>query len=77
MNTLALILAAISGQNVIHAILWLVVVGVIFWLLNWLISYVALPDPFGKVARIVLAIAAAILIINALLSMVGTPFIAF
>lgn len=67
--------AAISGAGVINLLIWLIVIGLIFWLLNWLIGYVGLPDPFAKVARIILAVAAVILIINALLSLAGTPII--
>lgn len=74
MNTL---LAVISGQGVIHILLWLIVVGLIFWLLTWLIAYVGLPEPFAKVVRIILGVAAVILIINALLALVGSPLIAF
>lgn len=53
MNTL---LAVISGQGVIHILLWLIVVGLIFLLLDWLIRYVGLPEPFAKVARIILGV---------------------
>lgn len=74
MNTL---LAVISGAGIVHIIIWLIVAGLIFWLLSWLIAYVGLPEPFAKVAKVILAVAAVILIINALMSMAGTPFIAW
>lgn len=54
--------AVISGTSVIQVVLWL-------------IRYVGLPEPFAKIARVVLGVAAVILIINALLSLVGSPFI--
>lgn len=69
------ILAQISGNAVISAVLWIVIIGVIFWLLNYLIDYVALQPPFAKVAKIILMIAAIVLLINALLTLVGKPFI--
>lgn len=74
---LALFLAVVSGPAVIHTLIWLIVVGLIFWLLLWLISYAGLPEPFAKVARVILAVAAVILIINVLLGLAGSPLIAW
>ena len=61
----------ISISAVIMVVLYLVVVGVIFWLLNWLIDYCGVPDPFNKVARIILAVLAVFICIALLLSLVG------
>lgn len=74
---MSILFAVISGTSVIQVVLWLIVVGLIFWLLDWLIRYVGLPEPFAKIARVVLGVAAVILIINALLSLVGSPFISW
>jgi hypothetical protein len=68
-------LALISGHAVIQAIIYLICFGLIFWLLWWLIDYVKLPEPFQKVARVVLAVAAVIVIINVLLTLAGHPLI--
>lgn len=68
-------MAAISGQSLVQAVIWIIVAGVIFWLVNWLIGYCGLPEPFAKIARVILAIAAVVLLINALLTIVGKPFI--
>lgn len=68
-------LAQISGDSVIHSLVYLIVIGVVFGLLWWLIAYVALPEPFAKVARVVLAVAAVIILINVLLGMVGHPIV--
>lgn len=67
----------ISGEGAINAVVWLVVAGVIFWLLWWLVGYCALPEPFNKVARVVLvlAIAAVVVLINVLMSLAGHPMI--
>ena len=77
MNTLAPLLATISGPAVVSAVIWIIVAGLIFWLLTWLIAYVGLPEPFAKVAKVVIAVAAVIILINALLSIAGSPFIAW
>jgi len=74
MNT---IIAAISGQAVINAVIWLIIAAVVFWLISWLISYIGVPEPFNKVIRVILAILAVVICINAILTLVGHPMIAW
>lgn len=69
--------AAISGSTIVNVVIWLLVAGVIFWLLNWLIDYVGVPEPFHKVAKVVIAIVAVLLIVNALLALAGRPLVAW
>lgn len=64
----------ISLESLVWVVLYLIIGGLIFYLLHWLIGYVGLPEPFNKVARIVLAIAAVVVIIMVLLGLVsGRP----
>ena len=70
MNTL---IAVISGEGVIQTLLYLICIGVVFWLLWWLLNYVNPPEPFKKVGNVILAIAAVVIIINILMSMAGHP----
>ena len=70
-----LLLAEIAGRDVISAVIWVIVLGIIFGLLWWLIDYVKIPEPFSKVARVVLAVAGVVLLINVLLGLAGHPFI--
>ncbi len=56
-------------------VVWIIVAGLIFWLLNWLIGYAGIPEPFNKFARVVLAIFAVLVIINALMGMMGRPLV--
>ena len=72
-----MLLAAISGNNLLTAVIWVIVAGVIFWLVNWLIAYVGIPEPFNKVAKVIVAVVAVVLLINALLVVAGRPFINF
>jgi len=69
------LLAQISGEALIHGIIFLIILGLIFWLLWWLVGYTAPPEPFNKIIRVVLAIAAVIILINVLLSWTGHPLI--
>lgn len=61
--------------TLVTAVVYLIVAGLIFWLLHWLIGYVGLPEPFHKIARIVLAVAAVLVVISVLLSLVGFPLV--
>lgn len=61
----------ISLGGLVHAIIVLIVAGLIFWLLWWLIQCIGLPEPFNKVARVVLAVAAVLVAIGVLLSLAG------
>lgn len=72
---MTLMLAQINGEAVISAVIWIICLGVVFWLLNWLIDYVSVPEPFAKIVRIILAVAAVILLINVILSIAGHPLI--
>lgn len=67
-----LMLAALTGNALINGLIWLIVVGLVAWLLWWLISYVGLPEPFNKIARVLVAVVAVILIIRFLLKITGT-----
>jgi hypothetical protein len=61
----------ISIQGAVTTIMYLIVGGVIFGLLWWLIGYCGLPQPFDKVARVILAILAVMVVIGVLLSFMG------
>ena len=74
MNTISLI-AAFSIGGLVPLLIEIIIAGLILWLLFWLIGFVGLPDPFAKVARVILAVVAVIWIINLLLSLSGNSFI--
>ncbi len=61
----------ISLAGAVTIILYLLIAGLVFGLLWWLVSYIAPPEPFAKVARVVLAILAVLVVIGILLSLVG------
>lgn len=69
------IIAAISGSQLLNVVVWVIVAGLVFFLVNWLIDYVALAEPFNKIAKVIVAVVAVIILINALLMLVGKPFI--
>lgn len=59
----------------VNAVVWVLIAGLIFWLLSWLITYLAIPDPFAKIAKAIVAIVAVLFLVNALLTVAGKPFI--
>lgn len=64
----------ISLSAAVTTIVYLIVAGLVFWLLWWLIGYCNPPEPFRKVATVVLAILAVLVVIGILLSLVsGQP----
>jgi len=65
----------ISLEAAVRLIVYLIVAGLVFWLLWWLVSYCAPPEPFRKIANVVLAILAVLVIISILLAAVGAPVI--
>jgi len=71
-----LTLASVSfnSDQIINAVIWLVVAGIIFWLLTWLIDYCGIPQPFNKVAKVLVALVAVVILIKVLLSFTGTHF---
>lgn len=75
MNTL--FLAAVSGEALVSAVVWIICAAVVFGLLNWLVGYIGIPEPFNKVVKVIIAIAAVLVCINALMTMAGRPLIAW
>ena len=70
-------LAMISGQQVVDCMLWVIIAGVIYWLLLWLLGVCGLPEPFNKVAKVLLAVVVVVILINAMLMLVNHPFISW
>lgn len=61
----------ISLSAAVQTIIYLIVAGLIFWLLWWLVNYVSPPEPFRKIANVILAIFAVLVVIAILLSLAG------
>ena len=70
-------LAQVDLRQAIHYVWYIVIAGLIFSLLWWLIGYCEIPAPFAKVARVVLAILAVMVLIGVLLSLAGVPIVRY
>lgn len=68
-------LAAFTVGSLVWVLFWVVVAALFFYFGNWFIAYVQLGAPFDKLARVIVAVIAFLFLINALLMLVGRPFI--
>ena len=57
----------------INLLVWLVAALLVVSFAWWLIDYIPVPEPINKWAKIVVIFVAVIIIINALLSLAGSP----
>jgi hypothetical protein len=65
----------ISGSGLLSILITLVVAGLVCYLLWWLIGYIGLPEPFNKVARVIIAVVAVIFLINLIMGFGGHPLV--
>jgi len=61
----------ITIAGLIHLVIYLIVIGIIVWLLLWLVDAVPLPEPFNRVARVVIIVVGVLIVILALLNLVS------
>lgn len=64
-----------SLSTIVTIIVYIVVAGLVFWLLWWLVNYINPPEPFKKIANVVLAVAAVLVAIGILMSFIGHPLV--
>jgi hypothetical protein len=64
----------ISRSTAVWVVLYLIIGGLVFWLLNFLVDYVHPPEPWYKVAKVILVVLAVLVLIGILVSLVqGVP----
>lgn len=55
----------------INLIVWLLVIGILYWLVIWIIDSIPIPDPPARMIKIVLVVIIAIVVILLLLQLLG------
>ena len=60
-------------SSLLHFVIVIVILGLIFWLVWWFIGKVGLPEPFNKVATVIVALVALVVLIDILLNVMGGP----
>jgi len=68
-------LAVISGDTIIHALIAIVIWGLILWLCWWGLRTIAPPEPFLKIGTVILVLLTVVVLVNILLSLDGRAFI--
>jgi hypothetical protein len=63
----------ISLEGLIRLVVYLIAAGLICYLLWWLIEFVNPPEPFRKVATVLVAVVAVVAAVSALLWFAGVP----
>jgi hypothetical protein len=59
--------------SLVYFIIYLAVVGLIAWLLIYLVDMIPVPQPFNKVAKVVIMVVCVLIVIFLLLGLVGDP----
>jgi hypothetical protein len=72
-SPLALAAINLSLGSLVELVIYLLVVGGVLWLLLWLVAYIGVPEPFSKVAKIIIMIVGVLILINVLLGFAGSP----
>ncbi len=72
-STAALAAVDLSISGLLTLIVYIVIIGAIFWAIWWFLGQMGLPQPFDKVARVIVALVALVIVVNLLLGMAGTP----
>jgi hypothetical protein len=67
----------ISLSGVVQLMVYLIVAGLIFWLLYFLVNYINPPEPFKKIAMVILMVCAVLICIGVLLSFAGVNVVQF
>ncbi len=68
-----LILAMADSHEMMNALGWVVAAGLIAWLLWWGLGQVGVPEPFNKVARVIIALFVVIVLIRVVIRVFGMP----
>jgi glycerol uptake facilitator-like aquaporin len=62
-----------SNSNLGNLLIELIVAGLIFYLVIWFLGWVGLPEPFAKIAKVLIGLVVLIFLINLLCSFTGHP----
>ncbi len=63
----------IAGSALLSILVQLVIGGLILYVLWWAIGKIGLPEPFGKIATVVLVLITVIFLIDLLMGVGGHP----
>ncbi len=56
-------------EQLLSVVIYIVIAGLLFWLIWWFVGYVGLPEPFNKVAKVVIGLAALVFLLYFVMGM--------
>ena len=65
----------ISGHELTSILVYVVVWGIVLYVLWWALGKLALPEPFAKIGLVVLVLLTVIVLLNLLFGFIGAPLI--
>lgn len=65
----------LTASGLLMLLIELIIAGVFVWLLMWAVGYIGLPEPFAKVAKVVIVLIVILILVGLLMSMAGHPII--
>ena len=60
-------------MNLLGIVVVLIILGLAFWIIVWLIDWIALPEPFNKVIKAVVGIVFVVYLLSMLLGQAPVP----
>jgi len=54
----------ISIETIIWFVVYLVVAGLVYWVLSWMLAEINPPEPFKKIGRVVLVLLVGLIVIS-------------
>ena len=61
-------------MDLMSLLITLIIAGVIFYLIIWVIDWIGIPDPFNKVIKVVLGLAVVLYLLGLLTGYAPHPF---
>ena len=58
-------------DGLVGLLILVLVLGIVVWLVIWLIDTIPLPDPFGRIAKVLIAVIALLIILARALPLLG------
>jgi len=58
-------------ETLLHLVIYLLIVGVILWLLQYIVNTVPIFEPFRTVARVIIIVVGCLILIYILLGLIG------
>jgi hypothetical protein len=60
-------------MNLIGLLITVVILGLVFYVIWWLLGTIGLPEPFNKVVRVLLALIAVVILLSLLFGGISIP----